>query len=74
MRVLNFCPGFNMLQYQKMFLYNCVARTLKKLHTSKGEYYINMIFYNYVSFQIGTSLTGKNLLPKEQILSFKSSS
>ena len=42
-----------------------VAKSLKNIHTSKGRLlYQDEIFYNYVPFQIGPSLKGKNLLPK----------
>ena len=46
----------------------------KVTHIEGRLLYQAMILYNYVPFQIGTSLKGKNLLPKEWILSFKSSS
>ena len=44
---------------------NGVARTLKKLRTSKGDL-IKQLF-NFIAslFIIGTSLKGKNLLPEE---------
>ena len=44
---------------------NVVARTLKKLRTSKGDYWIKHRFSSVVSlFKMGTSLKGKNLLPE----------
>ena len=53
-------------------LCNGVARTLKKLRTSKGDHWIKQLFSSTASlFKIGTSRKGKNSLP-EQILSFKS--
>ena len=43
--------------------YNGVARTLKKLHTSKGDSWIKQRFTSIAPlFKIGTSLKGKNLL------------
>ena len=51
-----------------------VARTLKKLRTSKLDYWIKQLFSSIASlFKMGTSLKGKNL-QREQILSFMSSS
>ena len=44
---------------------NGVAGTLKKLPTSKGDYWIKQWFFSIASlFKMGTSLTGKNLLPE----------
>ena len=44
---------------------NGVARTLKKLRTSKGDYWIKQWFSSSaVLFKMGTSLKEKNLLPK----------
>ena len=44
---------------------NGVARTLIKLCTSKGDYWIKQQFFSIVSlFGMGTSLKGKNLLPE----------
>ena len=43
---------------------NGVARTLKKLRTSKGAYWIKQPFSSIASlFKMRTSLKGKNLLP-----------
>ena len=45
---------------------NGVARTLKKIRTSKGDYCINQWFVTITSlFEMGTSLKGKNSLPEE---------
>ena len=45
-------------------LNNGVARTLKKLHTIKGNYWIKQWFSSIASlFKMGTSLKGKNSLP-----------
>ena len=42
-----------------------VARTFKKLGTSKGDHSIKQCFSTITSlFEIGTSLKGKNLLPE----------
>ena len=42
-----------------------VARTLKRLRTSKGDYWIKQWFSSIASlFKMGTSLRGKNLLPE----------
>ena len=42
-------------------MYNGVARTLGKLHTSKGDYCIKQWFSTFTSlFKMGTSLKGKN--------------
>ena len=42
-----------------------VARTLKKLCTSKGDYWIKQWFSSIAPlFKMGTSLKGKNLLPE----------
>ena len=44
-------------------LHNGVARTLKKLRTSKGDYWIKQWIASIAPlFKMGTSLTGKNLL------------
>ena len=44
---------------------NDVVRTLKKLGTSKGDYWIKQGFSSIASlFKMGTSLKGKNLLPE----------
>ena len=44
---------------------NGVARTLKKLRTSKGDYCIKQWFSTITFlFKLGTSLKGKNLLPE----------
>ena len=52
-----------------------VARTLKKLRTSKGDYCIKQRLSKITSlFKMGIPLKGKNLLPKGDILFFKSSS
>ena len=48
---------------------------LKKLRTSKGDYWIKQRFSSIASLsKMGTSLKGKNLFQREQILYFKSSS
>ena len=50
---------------KKLRPHNGVARTLKKLLTSKGDYWINQKFSSIVSlYKRGTSLKGKNLLPE----------
>ena len=56
-------------------MYNGVARILKKVTHIKGRllYQVMILYYN-IPFEMGTSLTGKNLLPEGGILSFKSSS
>ena len=55
--------------------FNDIARTLKKLRTSKGDYWIKQRFFSIASLLITrTSLKGKNLLQRERIPSFKSSS
>ena len=42
-----------------------VARTLKKVRTSKGDYWIKQLFSSIVSlFNMGTSLKGQNYLPE----------
>ena len=42
---------------------NGVAITLKKIHTSKGDYWIKQWFSSIASlYKMGTSLKGKNLL------------
>ena len=44
---------------------NGVARTLKKVRTSKGDYRVKQWFSSVASlFKMGTSLKGKNLLPE----------
>ena len=44
---------------------NGVARTLKKLPSSKGDYWIKQRFSSIVSFlKMESSLKGKNLLPE----------
>ena len=46
-------------------LSNGVDRTLKKLHTSKGDYSIKaVVLFNCNHFKVGTTLKGKNLLPE----------
>ena len=46
-------------------LFNGVARTLKELYTSKGDYCIKQRFSSIASlFITGTYLKGKNLLPE----------
>ena len=48
-----------------LFLNYGVARTLKKLSTSKGDYWIKQWFSSIaVLFKMGTSLKEKNLLPE----------
>ena len=48
--------------YVDMYARNGVARTLKMLRTSKGDYYIKQWFSTITSlFKIWTSLEGKNL-------------
>ena len=45
--------------------FNGVARTLKKLRTSKRDYWVKQRFSSIAPlFKIGTSLKGKNLLPE----------
>ena len=45
---------------------NGVAGTLKKIRTSKGDYWIKQCFSPIASlFKMGTSLKGKNLSPEE---------
>ena len=54
---------------------NGVARTLKTLRTSKGDYCIKQCFSTITSlFKMGTALKGKNCSQSERILSFNSSS
>ena len=54
---------------------NGVARTLKKVRTSKGDYWIKKWFSSISSlFKMRTFLKGKNLLPDEANISFMSSS
>ena len=49
----------------KLFNLNGVARTQKKLHTPKGDNWIKQRVSSIVSlFKMGTSLSGKNLLPE----------
>ena len=44
---------------------SCDARLLKKLRTSKGDYWIKQWFSSIASlFEMETSLRGKNLLPE----------
>ena len=51
-------------QVESWIVFNGVARTLKKLRTSNGDYWINQWFSSIASlFKMGTSLKGKNLLP-----------
>ena len=46
-------------------LTNCVARTLKNVRISKGDYWIKQWFSSFASlFKMGTSLKGKNLFPE----------
>ena len=48
-----------------VILNNGVARMLKKLRTSKGDYRIKQWFSSIAThFKMGTSLKGKNLLPE----------
>ena len=45
--------------------FNGIARTLKRLCTSKGDYWIKQWFSSIASFfKMGTSLKGKDLLPQ----------
>ena len=45
--------------------FNGVARTLKKVHISKGDYWIKQLFSSIMFlFKMGTSLKGKNLPPE----------
>ena len=54
-----------MLRLLTVYSSNGVARALKKLHTSKGDYWIKQWFSSIASlFKMGTSLKGKNLLPE----------
>ena len=49
---------------------NDVARTVKKIRTSKGDYWIKQWFASIASFlKMGTSLKGKNLFPEGAIFS-----
>ena len=79
--------GFEVKQFlhaQLNWAWNCiqptivkdVARTLKKLRISKGNYWIKQWFSSIASlFKIGTSLKRKNYAPRGSIiLSLKSSS
>ena len=51
-------------------MYNGVARKLKKLRTSKGDYLTKQLFSSIVPlFKMGTSLKGKDL-PPEGVNSF----
>ena len=46
-------------------MFNGVARMLKKLHTSTGDYWIKQRFFSIASlFKMRTSLIEKNLLPE----------
>ena len=46
---------------------NNIDRTVKKLSTSKGDYWIKQEFSAFASlFKMGTSLKGKNLLPEPE--------
>ena len=55
-----FCVSIEILK-----LTNGIARTLKKLHTSKGDYWIKQWFSSIAYlFIMGTSLKEKNLLPE----------
>ena len=48
-----------------IIIFNDEARTLKKIRTSKGDYWVKQWFPSTVSlFKTGTSLKGKNLLPE----------
>ena len=42
---------------------NGIARTLKKLRTSKGDYCLKQWYFTFL-FKLGTSLKGKNWLPE----------
>ena len=73
--------NFNVHAYVRQWVCLClviingVARMLKKLRTSKENYWIKQWFSLFVFLcKIGTSLNGKNLLKRERILYFKSSS
>ena len=63
MRVLDALLVLLVLLWVSSYMGNSVARTLKKLRTSKGRLQdLALIIFNCAPFQIGTSLTGKNLL------------
>ena len=57
--------GLSLPNTMRATLYNGVARTLKRLRTSTGDYWIKQGF-SLISplFKMGTSLEGKNLLPE----------
>ena len=48
-----------------MYIHNGVAKTMKKLRKSKGDYQIKHCFSSIVSlFKVGTSLKGKEFAPR----------
>ena len=56
------CPKVSILL---LLFANGIARTLKKLNTSKEDYWIRQWFSSIASlFKIGISPKGKNLLPE----------
>ena len=55
---------YNQCMYCVLAIKNGVARTLKKLRTSKGDCWIKL-------FKMGTSLKGKNSLPEGANFFFK---
>ena len=53
------------LTRKRMMRANGVARTLKKLSTSKGDNWIKQWFSSIAPlYKMGTSVKGKNLLPE----------
>ena len=63
MIIMNFC--LHITGGDQTVHTNGVARTLKKLRTPKGDYWIKQRFSSIGSlFKMGTSLKGKNLLPE----------
>ena len=60
-----FRQTFNIENVNPKATYKGVARTLKKVRTSKGDYWIKQWFSSIAPlFKMGTSLNGKNLLPE----------
>ena len=65
-RCLLIQPLYCQYRFYQSFKTNSVARTLKKLRTSKGDYCIKQWFSIITSlFKMGTSPQWKNLLPEE---------
>ena len=53
------------LSVDELFTNNGIARMLKKLLTSKGDYWIKQWLSSIASlFKMGTSVKGKNWLPE----------